>query len=144
MQHVSCKFNLRKKFIPELEGAKHINGGKGGNGVFLECGDETLGGICLMVVRGDGLDVNCFGPDIFLDCGGTFVVHYVQCRMVATEFQYGDDFGECLCRGSISARWHGPDNECIKIINVGNTKILHTLEGVDQEGAGDVGIHGAR
>ncbi len=36
-----------------------------------------------MVVRGDELDVNCFRPNVFLDCGGTFVVHYIQCWMVA-------------------------------------------------------------
>ncbi len=49
MQHVYCKFDL---WEPELEGAKHINGGKGCDEVFLECGDGTLSGICLMVVGG--------------------------------------------------------------------------------------------
>ncbi len=39
-----------EKFIPELEGAKHINSGRGGNEVFLECGNGTLRGICFMVV----------------------------------------------------------------------------------------------
>ncbi len=64
--------------------------------------------------------------------------------MVASRFQYGDDFGECLYHGSISARWHGPDNYCIKVIDVGNKHVLHTFEGApDREGAGDVGIHGA-
>ena len=43
MQHVYCKFDLQEKFIPKLEGAKHINGGKGRDEVFLECGDGTLG-----------------------------------------------------------------------------------------------------
>jgi hypothetical protein len=42
------------------------------------------------------MDVNCFGPDVFLYCGLTLVVHYVQCWMVANGFQYGDDIGECL------------------------------------------------
>ncbi len=64
--------------------------------------------------------------------------------MVAAGFQYGDDFGECLYHGSIGARWHGPDNDCIKVVDVGNKHILHTFEGADWEGAGDVGIHGAR
>jgi hypothetical protein len=54
---------------PELEGAKHINGGKGGNEVFLECGDGALGGICLMIVRGDKLDIDCFRPDVLLALG---------------------------------------------------------------------------
>ncbi len=40
-----------------MEGAKHINGGEGGNEVFLECGDGMLGGICLMVIQGGKLDV---------------------------------------------------------------------------------------
>jgi hypothetical protein len=96
-----------------------------------------------MVVREDKLDVNCFRLDVFLDCGRTFIVHYVQCQMVAAGFQYGDDFFECLYHGSIGARWHGPDNHCIKVVDVGNKHILHTFDGADREGAGDVGIHGA-
>ncbi len=127
-----------------MEGAKHINGGKGGDEVFFECGNGTLDGICSMVVWGDKLDVDCFRLDVFLDRGGTFIVHYVQCRMVASGFQYGDDFGECLYHGSISSRRHGPDNDCIKVVDVDNKHILHTFKGVDREGAGDVGIHGAR
>ncbi len=127
-----------------MEGAKHINGGKGGNEVFLACGDGTLGSICSMVVQGDKLDVDCFGSSVFLDRGGTFDVHYIQCRMVAAGFQYGDDFGECLYHGSIGARRHGLDGDCIKIVDVGNKHVLHTFEGADREGAGDVSIHGAR
>ncbi len=143
MQHIKGKFNLQGKFIPELEGAKHINGGKGGNEVFLECDNGTLGSICSMVVRGEELDVDCFGPDEFLNRSGTFAVHYVQCRMVAAGFQYGDDFGECLYHGNVGARWHCPDDDCIKIVDVGNKHVLHTFEGADREGAGDVGIHDA-
>ncbi len=135
--------DLWEKFIPELKGAKNINGGMGGSEVFLECGDGMLGNICSMIVRGDELDADCFGPDVFLDCGGTIIVHYIQCRMVAARFQYGDDFGECLCHRSIGARLHGPDNDCIKVVDVGNKHVLHTFEGADWEGAGDVGIHGA-
>jgi hypothetical protein len=90
------------------------------------------------------LDVNCFGPDVFLDCSGTFVVHYVQCWMVAAGFHYGDDFGDYLYHGSNGARRHGPDDDCIEAIDVGNKHVLHTFEGSDQEGASDVCIHGAR
>ncbi len=89
------------------------------------------------------MDVNYFGPDVIFYCGRTFVVHYVPCRMVAAGFQYGDDFGECLYHGHVGARWHGPDNDCIKVVDVGNKHILHTFEGADREGNGDVSIHGA-
>ncbi len=99
--------------------------------MFLECGNGTLSGICSVVVQGDELDVSCFRTDVFFDCGGTFVVHYVQCRMVAAGFQYGDDFGECMYHGSISAGQHGPDDDCIKVVDVGNKHILHTFEGAD-------------
>ncbi len=58
-------------------------------------------------------------------------------------FHYCNDFGEHLYHGSIGARRHGPENDCIKVIDVGNKHVLHTFEGADQEGAGDVGIHGA-
>jgi hypothetical protein len=137
------KFNLWEKYSPELEEAKHINGDKGGNKVFLESGDGRLIAICLMVVQGDELNANCSGPDVFCDCGQTFVVHYVQCQMVAAGFQYGDDFGECLYHGSIGARQHGPENDCIKVLDVGNKHILHTFEGADREGTDNVGIPGA-
>jgi hypothetical protein len=63
--------------------------------------------------------------------------------MVATQFQYGDDFGECLYHRSIGARWHGPDDDWIKAKSVGKKHILHSFEGADREGTGDVGIHGA-
>ncbi len=55
--------------------------------VTMKCSlNVALGGICLMVVQGGKLDVDCFGLDVFLDQGGTFIVHYVQCRMVAAGF----------------------------------------------------------
>jgi hypothetical protein len=49
-----------------------------------------------------------------------------------------------LYHGSISARRHGLEDDCIKVVDVGNKHVLHTFDGVDREGAGDVGIHGAR
>jgi hypothetical protein len=64
--------------------------------------------------------------------------------MVASRFQCGDDFGECLYHRSIGARWLGPDNDCSKVVVVGNEHKLHTFEGAVREGADDVGIHGAR
>ncbi len=130
--------------VPELEGAKHINGGKGADEVFLECGNGALGGICSIVVRGDKLDIDCFRSDVLCDPGGTFVVHYVQCQMVAAGFQYGDDFGKCLYHGSIGACWHGPDDDYIKVVDVDNKHVLHSFEGADREGASDVGVQGTR
>ncbi len=64
--------------------------------------------------------------------------------MVVAGFQYGDDFGECLYHGSIGARRHCLDDDCIKVVDVGNKYVLHTFDEADQEGTGDVGIHGAR
>ncbi len=58
--------------------------------MFLESGNGALGGIFSVIVQGDELDVDCLGPDVLLDRGGTFVVHYIQCQMVAARFQYGD------------------------------------------------------
>jgi hypothetical protein len=78
-----------------LEGAKHINGGEGGNEVFLESGNGTLGSICSMVVQGDELGVDCFGLDVSLDRGGTFVVPIRSVPDGSHQIQYGDDFGEC-------------------------------------------------
>jgi hypothetical protein len=41
--------------------------------------------------------------------------------MVATGFQYGDNFGEYVDHGSIGVRWHGPDDDCIKVVDLGIT-----------------------
>ncbi len=85
-----------------MEGAKHINSGKGADEVFLECGNGALGGICSIVVRGDKLDIDCFRSDVLRDPSGTFVVHYVQCQMVAAGFQYGDDLvNACTMEASV-------------------------------------------
>ncbi len=111
--------------------------------MFLESDDGTFGGIDLMVVGGDKLDVDQFGPDEFLDCRGTLVLHYVHCQMVASRFQYRDVFGDRFYHGSIGERQHGPDNDCIKVVDKGNKHVLHTFEGADRDGAGDVGIYGA-
>ncbi len=45
---------------------------------------------------------------------------------------------------TIGASRHGLDNDCIKVIDVGNKHILHTFKGAARKGAGDVGMHGAR
>jgi hypothetical protein len=63
--------------------------------------------------------------------------------MVASRFQYGDYFGKCLYHGSIGARQRGLDDDCIKIVDVDNKHVLHTFEGADRKGTGDVSIHGA-
>ncbi len=68
---------MQEKFIPKLEGAKHINGGEGGDKVFLESRDGMFCGINPMVVRGDKLDVDCFGLDVLLDCNGALIVHHI-------------------------------------------------------------------
>jgi hypothetical protein len=80
---------------------------------------------------GDKLDVDCFRLDVLINRGGTLVVHYVQCQMVATRFQYED-----LYNGSIGARRHGPNDDCIKVVNLENKHVLHTFEGADREGTG--------
>jgi hypothetical protein len=61
--------------------------------------------------------------------------------MIVSRFQYGDNFGDHLYHGSIGARWHDPDDDCIKVVDVGNRHVLHSFEGADREGAGDVSIH---
>jgi hypothetical protein len=84
------------------------------------------------------LDVDRFGPDVLLECGGTLIVHYVQCQMVVSRFQYGDDFGDHLYHGSIGARWHDPDDDCIKVVDVGNRHALHSFDGAERPGRAPV------
>ncbi len=75
---------------------------------------------------------------ISLTCGRNLSQSWRGHRIstVASRFQYGDDFGECLNHESINARRHGPDNDYIKFVDVGNNHILHTFEGADREGTG--------
>ncbi len=121
---------------------KHINSGKDSNEVSLESGDDAFGGIGSIVVGGDELDVDRFKPNVLLDTEEHSLSITFSARS-ASRFQYGDDFGERLYHGSIGARRHGPNNDCIKDVDVGNKHVLHTFDGADRQGTSDVGIHGA-
>ncbi len=48
-----------------------------------------------------------------------------------------------MYHGSIGARGHGTDNDCIEVIDIGYKNVLHTFEQADRESTGDVGLHGA-
>jgi hypothetical protein len=99
--------------------------------VFFDSCDGLFCGIDTMAVRGDELDGNLLGPDMFFDCGGTFVVYYVQCQLLTSLFHYGERFGEYLYHGNVCARGHGKNNDCIEDINKCNKyyKILvNTVE----------------
>ncbi len=64
-----------QKLIPKLERAKHVDGCKGGDKVFLESTDGTFGGVDAMIVRRDQLDFHLVGTDVLFDCLGAFIVH---------------------------------------------------------------------
>ncbi len=96
--------------------------------MLFECCNGSFCSVDSMVVGGDQLDVDRFRPAVFLDCGRTFVVHYIQRRAVATCFEVSDHFGECSHHGCICARGHDAHNDCIEILDICNKNILHTFE----------------
>ena len=72
-QEVEGEFNLWKEFIPQLQGAKAVNSGEGGNKMLLKCRDRSFGRNDAMIVRGFELDVHFVGADVMLDRLGTFI-----------------------------------------------------------------------
>ena len=50
--------------------------------MLFECCDGPFCSVDSMVVRGDKLDVDLFRPDVFFNCGQTFIVHYIQCQVL--------------------------------------------------------------
>ena len=74
-QEVEGEFNLWKKFIPKLKGAKAVNSGKGGKEVLFKGDDRPFSSIDAMIVRWHKLDVHGVGADVPFDHFGTFIVH---------------------------------------------------------------------
>jgi hypothetical protein len=119
----------------------HVHSGERSDEMFLKSCDGSFGSIDSMVVRRDEVDANVFRPDVFFDCGRTFVVHHVQCRVIAPCFEGSNHVCECRHHGCICARWHGAHDDCIEIINICNEDILHTFERANRECTGDVSVH---
>ncbi len=96
--------------------------------MLFECCNRPFCSVDMMVVRGGELDVDLFRPDVFFNRGRTFIVHYIQCRMVSPCFEGSDHVYECSHHGCICARGHGANDDCIEIIDICNKNILHTFE----------------
>ena len=100
--------------------------------MLFKCCNGPFCSVDLMVVGGDQLDVDLYGPDVFFNCGGTFIVHYIQCRVVSPCFEGSDYFGECSHHGCICLQGHSANNDCIEIIDIHNENLSHTFEGSDR------------
>ena len=96
--------------------------------MLFKCCNGLFCSVDSMVVRGDQLDVDLFRPYVFFDWGRTFIVHYIQHRVVAPCFEGSDHFCECSHPGCICVRGHGTNNDCIEIIDIRNKNILYTFE----------------
>ncbi len=67
-QEVEGEFNLWKEFIPQLQGAKAVNSGEGGDEMLFKCCDCAFGRIEAMIVRGYKLDLHFVGTDVLFNC----------------------------------------------------------------------------
>ncbi len=122
----------------------HVHSGKSSNEMLLKRCDGPFCSVDSMVVRRDELDADFFRSDVFFNCGRTFFIHHIQCRVVASCFEGSDHFCECSHHGCICARWHGANDDSVEIINICNENILHTFERVHRECTGDVSVHCSR
>jgi len=66
-KEVEREFDLRQKFIPELQGAVLVDSGEPRNEVLLECCDGALGGVDPMVVGGDKVNVHVILANVCRD-----------------------------------------------------------------------------
>jgi hypothetical protein len=133
---------LREKFIPELKGKELVNGGKGSNKMFFEGCNGLFGGIDIMTVWQDKLNVDLACFDVLFYRRRTFIVHHIQCRVISLGTESCNDFNECCDHGCVSSSGHGMDNDGIQIIHIQNKHILHVFEELDGEGTGEIGVHG--
>ncbi len=122
----------------------HVHSGKSSDEMLIKRCDGLFCSVDSIVVRQDELDADFFRSDVFFDCGRTFVIQHIQCRVVASCFEGSDHFCECSHHGCICARWHGTNNDSIEIINICNKNILHTIERSHRECTGDVSVHCSR
>ena len=65
----------------------HVHSGERSDEMLLKSCDGSFCSIDSMVVQRDELDADLFRPDVFFDCGRTFIVHRVQCQVVAPYFE---------------------------------------------------------
>ena len=140
-KEVERELDLRQKFIPELQGAVLVDGGKPRNEVLLECCDGALGGVDPMVVGGDKVNVHVILANVHRDSLGAFIVHYVQCGVIVTGGESGEDVGEGVDHGAIILGGHGAYEDGVEVVNVCHKNVLHRLEGADGGGARKIGIH---
>ncbi len=110
--------------------------------MFFESSDGLFGGIDMMVMWRDQLGRHLIGADVILNRFGAFVVHDVQCRLVAPSMQNSKDFGEGSNEGGVSVQGHWADNDGVEVIDVGNEDVNHVLERPDRESTGEVHVHG--
>jgi hypothetical protein len=86
-----------------LEGAIHVDGGKGDNKVLLEGSDGSFGCIDAMVVWRHNLNIQFFRPNVRFDGLGTFVVHDVEVRLVILHAKGAKDISEGCDESGIGA-----------------------------------------
>ncbi len=120
--------DLRQKIIPELQGAVLVDSGKPRNEVLLECCDGALSGIDTMVVGGDKVNVHIILANVRRDGLEAFVVHYVQCGVIVTGGESGEDVGEGIDHGAIILGGHGAHEDGFEVVNVCHKKRIASIE----------------
>ena len=103
--------------------------------------DGAFGGVDPMVVGGDKVNVHVILANVHRDGLGAFVVHYVQCGVIVTGGESGEDVGEGVDHGAIILGGHGAHEDGVEVVNVCHKNVLHRSEGADGEGARKIGIH---
>ena len=81
--------------IPFLGGKVRVTGSESGAKMIFECADCTFGGVVVLGVRGDKLEVNVVFAEVFLHCVGALIVQDVEsggCTMQKTFCKYNIDF----------------------------------------------------
>ena len=94
-----------------------------------------------MVVRRDKLDCNFLLSDVGLNCFGTFVVHNVEGRVVASHFQLVQYCFKCCNHGIVITTGHWDRDDGIYVVDVGDENVYHIFVGSNRELAGEVSVH---
>jgi len=75
---IKHKFSLRYEAVPEMDGEIFIHTAQPSNEMIFECADSLFGGIALVEVWWDQLELNTFMMEILLECMGDFIVKALE------------------------------------------------------------------
>ncbi len=108
--------------------------------LFESC-DPVFGGVDLVIVGWDKVDVHMVVLDVCFNGLGEFVVHCIEPGCIPAGIEIGKNICQCCNHGTIVFGRHGTDKDGIQVINVCHKQIWHVAERLYGEDTGAISVH---